>query len=631
MSGQLYPDLKTFWYFDESDVHCCVCTKGFSEEALIRTFQLLPQGQERQHGTKILRTTDGLDLVLYDRHLPCLLNENVQYITVSHVWHEGVSDTQNQGYLGLQDPDVQRLVVHVPTEMARSISKALRKNVEVWHDYISVPQWSPSLKISILQSVHRIYASSTLTVVHLEDVTPMMVDKFLYASDDAARLDGMVGICNAQWYSRVWTAMEYIRSANVRVMDSELQLHGEESAQLYQKQLSGLWNEQVTKHGGDVHGLEARLEIGKNIMPWNLGPLGKCRADSKSRNFGLAFALLCRRGCRDKNDFLYALQGIITGNSVTELGGRDWDEMYLNLARQCLKEGDYTPLLMTPEFGPKDGLDVRNMPANNVSEGYNDVYAYSMGQMTSPPENHDALSFEDNGDVFIKMQKAGTVWKSEQWSGNYDQVAHFCAYNLATPSVEGFAEAFGSRLFYESKENMLEALSVGDRREKLEQTVLALSKVAPGQPWPPGSPYHIFDIIEALGITTCWPGRTQSRFDYQGTQGNVLHLTWRRYFVWVKCAACGARSVTDAGLFINNDQEKVHDAAMYRFPGLGYQGTNPGGICLLVDRKGKIVGRAIWATPACACEELETVRLQMPALPKPRPRSEFCEQLGWTS
>lgn len=140
MSGQLYPDLKTFWYFDESDVHCCVCTKGFSEEALIRTFQLLPQGQERQHRTKILRTTDGLDLVLYDRHLPCLLNENVQYITVSHVWHKGVSDTQNQGHLGLQDPDVQRLVVHVPTEMARSISKALRKNVEVWHDYISVPQ-----------------------------------------------------------------------------------------------------------------------------------------------------------------------------------------------------------------------------------------------------------------------------------------------------------------------------------------------------------------------------------------------------------------------------------------------------------------------------------------------------------
>lgn len=235
-------------------------------------------------------------------------------------------------------------------------------------------QWSQGLKTPILQAVHRIYASSALTVVHLDDVSPTTVDNFLHATEDAARLEGMVGICNAKWYSRVWTAMEYIRSANVRIMDSELRLHGEESAQVYVGQLRQLWDEQIAKHGGDVHELEARLHIGKNIVPWNLGPLDLCRVDSKSRNFGLAFALLCRRGCRDKHDFLYALQGIITGHSVTELDGHDWDEMYLRLARRCLEEGDYTPLLMTPEFGPGEGLDVRNMPANNVNEGYHDVY-----------------------------------------------------------------------------------------------------------------------------------------------------------------------------------------------------------------------------------------------------------------
>lgn len=212
-------------------------------------------------------------------------------------------------------------------------------------------------------------------MVHLEDVTPTMIDKFLHGPGDAARLEGMLGICNAKWNSRVWTAMEYIRSAHIRVMDASLQLRGHhESPQVYQGRLNQFWVEQIAKHGGDVKALEARLDIGRNIMPWNLGPMSQCRANSKNRNFGLAFALLCRRGCRDENDFLYALQGIITGHSVTGLDGSNWDEMYLRLARRCLDEGDYTPLLMTPEFGPNDGLDVRNMPANNVCEGYNDVY-----------------------------------------------------------------------------------------------------------------------------------------------------------------------------------------------------------------------------------------------------------------
>ncbi|KAF3800686.1 hypothetical protein GCG54_00003585 [Colletotrichum gloeosporioides] len=630
MSNQPYSDLRDIWRLgNEPGVRCCACWQIISGEAMVRTFQVLPPGKEQQHETRILRTPDDHELILHDRHLSCLLKGNVQYATVSHVWHEGISEIQNQECLGLDSPDLQRLVFRIPTEIAQNISKALGQDIEVWHDYISVPQWSPTFKTYILEAVHKIYASSTLTVVHLDDVTPTMVDKFLHATEEAARLEGMIGICNAKWYSRVWTAMEYIRSTKVRVMDSEKQLHGEDSVQLYQPQLNQFWGEQIAKNGGTD--LEERLEIGKNIMPWNLGSLDLCRANSKSRNFGLAFALLSRRGCRDKNDFLYALQGIITGYSTTKLAGCDWDEMYLNLAHRCLRDGDYTPLLVTPEFGPDDGLDVRNMPANNVNEGYNDVYAFPLGHMTSQPEHHNALRVADNGDVLIKMQRAGNVYQSELWDGRYDHLAHFCAYNLATPNVDSFAEAFGSRLLFESEENMMEALSTGDRRQKLEQTILALSKVPLGQPWPQESPYDIFDIIDALGILDTWAEREESRYDFQGRHGNILHLTWRRFRVWVKCAACGAASVNDAGLFIENDRAQVHGMTMYRFPGLGYFHTNPGGICLLVDEEGRIVGRAVWATPACPCEEMEIVRLQMPALPMPRPRSEFCEWLGWTS
>lgn len=251
--------------------------------------------------------------------------------------------------------------------------------------------------------------------------------------------------------------------------------------------------------------------------------------------------------------------------------------------------------------------------------------------MTSPPEHHDTLRIADNGDVLVTMQRAGIVYQSEGWNGCYEDLAHFCAHNLATPNVDAFAEAFGSRLMFESKKNMMQALSTGDRRQKLEQTILALSGVPLGQPWPEESPYDIFDIFEVLGVRDIWAEREESRYDFGDMHGNILHLTWRRLRVWVKCTACGAASVNDVGLFIENDCEQVHGMTMYRFPGLGYFHTHPGGICLLVDEEGCIVGRAVWATPACPCEEMEIVRLQMPNLPRPRPRSEFCEWLGWSS
>lgn len=49
-----------------------------------------------------------------------------------------------------------------------------------------------------------------------------------------------------------------------------------------------------------------------------------------------------------------------------------------------------------------------------------------------------------------------------------------------------------------------------------------------------------------------------------------------------------------------------------------------------MDGKGKIIMWAILAKPACACEELDTVRLQVFSLSKPRHRSEFFKQVGWT-
>lgn len=150
MSCQLiYPDLRALWSLDDRpDVRCCVCSQPFSDsDALIRTFRIIPLSgltlgppEHRASSSEVLKIQDGHDLFLYNRHLKCLLSEKVEYVTVSHVWQKGISTLQNLGPRGHQNPDVRRLVWHLPTQIAQNISKALGRDVEVWHDYMSVPQ-----------------------------------------------------------------------------------------------------------------------------------------------------------------------------------------------------------------------------------------------------------------------------------------------------------------------------------------------------------------------------------------------------------------------------------------------------------------------------------------------------------
>ncbi|KAL8308238.1 hypothetical protein RB593_006520 [Gaeumannomyces tritici] len=629
---QPYPDLEDLWYdADSTALRCCECGEAFgtNTDALVRTFRVFDEMNQCLGASRVISTPPGV-LVLYDRHLECLLKAKVPYITISHVWDTEVSATQYKGRHSPQDEVVRHKALNFPTHIARSISQSVQENRELWHDYVSVPQWTPELKTNILESIHKIYNFAILTVVHLNDVAPVTINAFTRGESDEKRRQGMLGICRAKWFSRVWTAMEYIRSPKVWLMDSELQLHTDENANsLFRNTMNSFWAGQVIK-AGSTHKFEADIDISHNIVPWNLGPLDWCRNHQK-RNFGLAFSLLARRGCQSRDDFLYALHGIVTG-STAEVKGMlqcvSWEERYIRIALYCIEAGDYTPLLITPEWAPQDGEpNVRWMPANNVREGYHDNYAYSIGSITAPPRYHAETTTrqDDNGlgRVTLRLQQAGTVSKRVKWH-EYprEDLMRDSARNLASPSVEGFLDAYGSRQFFIPRATLLQRLfQHQDGYQKLERTVEALSRTDAGQPWPGGEVYSFRDVFGTLDI--------KKRLDYHITLGNILHLTWRRYCILATCHNCGTKAVVNAALY--GRVEDALGATMHRIPGLGFSQTMDDGVCLLLsaDGSGRIIGRAIWATPACACAGLdEMVTVQLPRLPLPQPREGFLRALG---
>ncbi|TLD26354.1 hypothetical protein PspLS_05165 [Pyricularia sp. CBS 133598] len=327
MIDQVYPDLEDLWHEkDPSVLWFFVCGRQFESEALVRTFRVFDGNNECGGGSRTIISPLGGTLVLYERHFGCLQNENIRYVTVLHVWNTEVFATQNKDRHTPQDDHVRRRVFESPANIAQSISRGVEGVFEVWHNYESVPQvslscWHHGVRVAthlwsvFIISLYVVDAgtqdrhsqdhtqglqrSVAMTIRHFDDVTPAMIESFFHGETDEKRMEGMLGICNSKRCSRVWTAMEYIRSREVA-------------------------------KNGSTHGLEARVKIGGSIMPWNLGPLTRSRSP-QDRSFGVAFALLSRRGCQSRFDFLYALQGIVEGSSETSglmQQHGSWEERY---------------------------------------------------------------------------------------------------------------------------------------------------------------------------------------------------------------------------------------------------------------------------------------------------------------
>lgn len=78
-------------------------------------------------------------LLVYHRHLECLF-KSTRYVTISHVWHPGVSELQYKKTAADVD-GVAQIVREVPVRICLGLAKSAMGSFEVWHDYISVPQW----------------------------------------------------------------------------------------------------------------------------------------------------------------------------------------------------------------------------------------------------------------------------------------------------------------------------------------------------------------------------------------------------------------------------------------------------------------------------------------------------------
>lgn len=218
MDSSELPKLDDLWVEANSDtLFCCSCRLKIGSAALIRTFRLhRPTGEtELLEHTKIISTPFNRGIVIHDWQLQCLLQSGIRYAAISHVWDPDVSRIQDLGRNALQPLQVRRLVVQVPLSIYCGLLKSdgISELDEIWHDYISVPQWSDNIKERILLAIPDIYQSAHVTSIHFEDLRKDSVRMLYEGQTSDECLGAITDICNLKWFTRVWTAMEYVRKS----------------------------------------------------------------------------------------------------------------------------------------------------------------------------------------------------------------------------------------------------------------------------------------------------------------------------------------------------------------------------------------------------------------------------------
>lgn len=68
------------------------------------------------------------------------------------------------------DDAAANLVVQIPFRVLVAVTKVYGEGVEIWHDYINIPQWQYGVQQSLLAALPFIFSWPPHSLMHLDDV-----------------------------------------------------------------------------------------------------------------------------------------------------------------------------------------------------------------------------------------------------------------------------------------------------------------------------------------------------------------------------------------------------------------------------------------------------------------------------
>ena len=229
-----------------------------------------------------------------------------------------------------------------------------------------------------------------------------------------------------------------------------------------------------------------------------------------------------------------------------------------------------------------------------------------------------------------RIGKVSLVFKSPRHAdpiASFAQVARLVLTFTGPDDVRGFATTVCCRLYHLPPEQLSSILSDESTTIQVRLILQAWydddgsSQDASQQGG--GNHSQASKLADLLQLTLPSPtnGSGITPLTFLHMHGGTIHLGWSGGFIGVVCEVCHETFLYRAA-FYKSSLSEIRGAVAYRVPGLSYWFASRDGVGLLVADGGGIVGRLIWATPACNCvpaavggsgsDGAEMVRVEMP-------------------
>ncbi|CAI6090937.1 unnamed protein product [Clonostachys chloroleuca] len=336
------------------DSSCVSCGEPFqpSKDVPIRTIGLERNSPLRPSVIDI--TQDPIspwNLRIFNQHFACIKTNKVNYIPISHAWHESVAaahDTRTESI------SVARIVYQTPLKTLLALAE-VSPDCEIWHDYISVPQWRADIQKQLLLSIPEIYNYATKTAIHLDDVKSVHITNQAKSSPYNRFIVDFTTIIKSRWFDRMWVALEYILSKDVVILTEDYMVceHNARDLCLRLDALHSKWvkqrgNSDVTEEIWKQNTTLKRMNSWIDMEAWK-------NEKGMYRTLGWAIGILGHRQCRRSRDYLLALGKMLDFVPTKDplILVEDRFQYFLSLATHALLLGDYTPLLFIPPSAEK--------------------------------------------------------------------------------------------------------------------------------------------------------------------------------------------------------------------------------------------------------------------------------------
>jgi len=586
------PELLPFVWGRGLDSDCHVCNRPFrnGQDFLLRTI-----GRAAPKSPHIR---------IFNRHFACAHAAGIPYVPISHAWHKEVSDTQASGTTRFNfdsrpsDQKATRQVYETTAAVLDAVTRD-RSPSEIWHDYISVPQWQRDVQAVLIRSIPTIYGGPREMVVHWDDMTNIQLCDAYDSPDKDRMYGGVAAVTQSRWFQRMWVTLEYLQGNSVFILTKDLVIFHADAASLASKMRRNYrWDDIVARREMNRKGYSHDMAVSWADMQSVKWPRGN------HPTIGDAIFILGNKNCRDFGDYFIALatmMGIPPAAGPSE--HLDNFSRFHHLAVESLRRGDFTPLLITPI--PSERLDIR---APWVA-GYSCMskFFFTLGLCWKQAETRQVVR---DGRIEPELEHVGTVETWVDFTGGSGAMDFYPIVSKILDTSGTNAPAFCDtidRIFPAEEARGFSRHPDKDTPAEVTYDMIRIGRlieahmILRAHPGAEGLSSNVSDIIYEMGLDRPSRGSGRSRFqiacgDVETFRVNTVDRGLIDRLAQVRCP-CGRQYLFRLVCW---DPSKLASAELYRIPGLFLDGSVDNGVGIVMSGEQRI-GHMIFGTPACDC------------------------------